>query len=209
MGIFYHWEVSYIHGMKEFDQNPRNEDTARAGAVPNIARFNLEQCGTHRTPNDLLKLFDHEQKQTVRTVDDTLSSLIKLRSLLKSVDNLLTVVNNSDTPDCFNYFAYCRNIAVKADKYDKLIQDVSASLYGSNRRGVNIKLVNDAIEDCFTMLDEIDTASDMFNPVGHPFISIVMQLAESRTQYAYISHENGCIVNNGVILPHQRQAIKC
>ena len=102
-----------------------------------------------------------------------------------------------------NYVKYCLNKAKEAHKIDddlvKMIEDTYA-VDLTQRRGINIAVLIRVIETLFKLLDDIDTASDIFKPTWCKITSVVSHLQQLRWIYCVVESErndNGDMIING------------
>lgn len=133
--------------------------------------------------------------------DQMLYSANKLREVLSSIEDILEgydgIYENK------NYVKYCLNKAKEAHKIDddlvKMIEDTYA-VDLTKRRGINIAVLIRVIETLFKLLDDIDTASDMFKPTWCKITSVVSHLQQLRWIYCSVESEkndNGDMIING------------
>ena len=133
--------------------------------------------------------------------DQMLYSANKLRDVLSSIEDILEGYKGIEGNK--NYVKYCLNKAKEAHKIDddlvKMIKDTYATDL-SQRRGINIATLIQVIETQFKLLDDIDTASDMFKPTWCKITSVVSYLQQLRWVYCTVENErdeNGKMVVNG------------
>jgi hypothetical protein len=133
--------------------------------------------------------------------DQMLYSANKLRDVLSSIEDILEGYKGIEGNK--NYVKYCLNKAKEAHKIDddlvKMIEDTYATDL-SQRRGINIATLIQVIETQFKLLDDIDTASDMFKPTWCKITSVVSYLQQLRWVYCTVENErdeNGKMVVNG------------
>jgi len=70
----------------------------------------------------------------------------------------------------------------------------------SQRKGINIATLSHTIEYMFKLLDDIDTASDIFKPKWCKFTKVISHLDQLRWVYCTIEserNENGDMIVNG------------
>lgn len=133
--------------------------------------------------------------------DQMLYSANKLRDVLSSIEDILEGYEGIEGNK--NYVKYCLNKAKEAHKIDddlvKMIEDTYA-VDLTKRRGINIAVLIRVIETLFKLLDDIDTASDMFKPTWCKITSVVSHLQQLRWIYCSVESEkndNGDMIING------------
>lgn len=133
--------------------------------------------------------------------DQMLYSANKLRDVLSSIEDILEGYEGIEGNK--NYVKYCLNKAKEAHKIDndlvKMIEDTYA-VDLTQRRGINIAVLIQVIETLFKLLDDIDTASDMFKPTWCKITSVISHLQQLRWVYCTVESErnkNGDMVING------------
>lgn len=130
-----------------------------------------------------------------------LYSADKLRDVLDSIEEILEGYEGIEGNK--NYVKYCFNKAKEAHKIDddlvKMIEDTYASDL-SQRKGINIAELIRIIETEFKLLDDIDTASDIFKPTWCKITNVVNKLQKLRWIYCTVENErneNGEMIING------------
>lgn len=130
-----------------------------------------------------------------------LYSANQLRDVLSSIEDILEGYEGIDGNK--NYVKYCYNKAKEAHTIDdelvKMIED-TYSVDVTQRRGINIHTLITIIKKQFKLLDDIDTASDMFKPKWCKMTSVVSHLQQLRWIYCTIEtekDENGNMIVNG------------
>jgi len=125
----------------------------------------------------------------------------KLRDVLSCIEDLLEGYEGIEGNK--NYVKYCFRKAKEAHTIDddlvKMIEDTYA-IDTTQRRGINIAILNRIIEKMFRLLDDIDTASDMFKPKRCKVTKAVSELQGLRWRYCTVDtvkNENGDMVING------------
>ena len=122
--------------------------------------------------------------------DQMLYSANKLRDVLSSIEDILEGYDGIDGNK--NYVKYCLNKAKEAHKIDddlvKMIED-TYTVDLTQRRGINIAVLIRVIETLFKLLDDIDTASDMFKPTWCKVTSVVSHLQKLRWIYCAVESE--------------------
>lgn len=130
-----------------------------------------------------------------------LYSANKLRDVLSSIEDILEGYEGIEGNR--NYVRYCYNKAKEAHAIDdelvKMIEDTYNSDM-SQRKGINIAVLIRILEFMFKLLDDIDTASDMFKPKWCKITSVVSNLQQLRWIYCVVEserNESGDMVVNG------------
>lgn len=125
----------------------------------------------------------------------------KLRDVLSSIEDILEGYEGIEGNK--NYVRYCYNKAKEAHTIDdelvKMIED-TYNVDMSQRKGINIATLMRILEFMFKLLDDIDTASDMFKPKWCKFTQAVSLLQQLRWVYCRVEterNENGDMVING------------
>ena len=133
--------------------------------------------------------------------DQMLYSANKLRDVISSIEDILEGYEGIEGNE--NYVKYCHNKAKEAhtidDELSKMIED-TYSVDLSQRKGINIATLIRVIETLFKILDDIDTASDMFKPTWCKITSVVSHLQQLRWIYCTVKtekDENGNMIING------------
>jgi len=133
--------------------------------------------------------------------DQMLYSANKLRDVLSSIEDTLEGYEGIEGNK--NYVKYCLNKAKEAHKIDddlvKMIED-TYTVDLTQRRGINIAVLIRVIETLFKLLDDIDTASDMFKPTWCKITSVISHLQQLRWIYCTVEserNENGDMLING------------
>jgi hypothetical protein len=135
------------------------------------------------------------------TKHEMLYAANKLRDVLLSIENILEGYEGIEGNK--NYVKYCYNKAKEAHIVDndlvKMIEDTYA-VDTTQRRGINVATLVHTIEKMFRLLDDIDTASDMFKPKWCKITKVVSKLDQLRWIYCTVENErngNGNMVING------------
>jgi hypothetical protein len=125
----------------------------------------------------------------------------KLRDVLCSIEDILEDYEGIEGNK--NYIKYCHNKAKEAHTVDddlvKMLEDTYA-IDVTQRKGINIATLIHIIEKMFKLLDDIDTASDMFKPKWCKISKVVNELQKLRWIYCTVDserNENGDMVING------------
>ena len=133
--------------------------------------------------------------------DQLLYSANKLRDVLSSIEDILDGYDGIEGNK--NYVKYCYNKAKEAHSVDdelvKMIED-TYHVDMAQRKGINIHALINIIEKQFKLLDDIDTASDMFKPKWCKITSVVSHLQQLRWIYCTVEterDENGDMIING------------
>ena len=139
--------------------------------------------------------------KVMNSKDQMLYSANKLRDVLCSIEDILEGYDGIEGNK--NYVKYCLNKAKEAHRIDndlvKMIEDTYA-VDLTQRKGINIATLIQIIKTQFKLLDDIDTASDMFKPTWCKITSVVNQLQKLRWIYCTVEserNENGDMVING------------
>ena len=125
----------------------------------------------------------------------------KLRDLLDSIENILEGYDGIEGNK--NYVKYCYKKASEAHNIDDELNEMIERTYAvdlSERKGINIARLISIIKTQFMLLDDIDTASDMFKPKWCKYTQPVNQLQQLRWLYCTSESEkdeNGNMVING------------
>jgi hypothetical protein len=125
----------------------------------------------------------------------------KLRDVLSSIEDILEGYEGIEGNK--NYVKYCLNKSKEAHTVDgdlvKMIEDTYA-VDTTQRRGINIATLVHIIEKMFRLLDDIDTASDIFKPTWCKISKVVSELQGIRWRYCIVNterNENGDMIVNG------------
>lgn len=125
----------------------------------------------------------------------------KLRGVLSSIEDILEGYEGIEGNK--NYVKYCYNRAREAHTVDddlvKMIEDTYA-VDITQRKGINIATLLHIIKKMFKLLDDIDTASDMFKPKWCKISKVVSELQGLRWRYCKVDtvrNENGDMIVNG------------
>jgi hypothetical protein len=125
----------------------------------------------------------------------------KLRDVLSSIEDILEGYEGIEGNK--NYVKHCLNKSKEAHTVDddlvKMIEDTYA-VNTTQRKGINIATLIHIIEKMFKLLDNIDTASDMFKPKWCKISKVVSELQGLRWMYCTVSterNENGEMIING------------
>ncbi len=125
----------------------------------------------------------------------------KLRDVLCSIEDILEGYEGIEGNK--NYVEYCYNKAKEAHAVDddlvKMIEDTYA-IDTTQRRGINIATLVRIIDKMFRLLDDIDTASDMFKPKWCKISKVVIELQKLRWLYCTVNtvrNKNGDMIING------------
>lgn len=122
--------------------------------------------------------------------EDTLLATIELRDVLKSIEMILKNYNGIKGNE--KYVSYCLKKAEEIKPFDEKIRELFDSVFHENkskRRGINVAELNNIITKCYKLLDDIDTASDMFKPVWCTFSFAVANLSKLRWLYVYLKDD--------------------
>lgn len=89
-----------------------------------------------------------------------------------------------------NYVKYCRNKSKESRNDEESLNQMLEDTYNSDmskRKGINIATLIHIIERQFTLLDDIDTAGDMFKPKWCNITKVVEQLHRLRWVYCTLN----------------------
>jgi hypothetical protein len=130
-----------------------------------------------------------------------LYSADKLRDVLSTIEDLLEGYEGIEGNK--NYIKYCYNKAKEAHTVDddlvKMIEDTYA-VDISQRKGINIASLVHILKKQFKLLDDIDTASDMFKPTWCKISKAVSHLQQLRWIYCTVEDirdDEGTMLVNG------------
>lgn len=137
------------------------------------------------TMNDKIKLLD---------------TIKRLNYVLKTIENLLE--NYSGIDGNINYIKYCRNKAREANELNvPKILDTAYNIDLSKRENIDVELLYDIAKKQFKLLDDIDTASDVFKPKWCSISSAVSEMQGLRWLYCSVKYNpddsNDLMVING------------
>jgi CRISPR/Cas system CSM-associated protein Csm2 small subunit len=133
--------------------------------------------------------------------DQMLYSADQMRDVLSSIEDLLEGYDGIEGN--YNYVKYCYKKAQEAHEIDDDLNKMLEDTYAvdlSQRKGINIAVLIRVIEKMFKLLDDIDTASDMFKPKWCKITQVVEKLQRLRWIYCTVESErndNGEMVING------------
>jgi hypothetical protein len=125
----------------------------------------------------------------------------KLRNDLSFIEDILEDYNGIEGNT--NYVKYCYKKSKEAHDVDNDLNDMLESTYAidsSLHKGINIAILVKIIEKLFKLLDDIDTASDMFKPNWCDITQIVNGVQKLRWRYCTVKNErneNDDIIING------------
>ena len=135
----------------------------------------------------------------------------KLRDILSSIEGILEGYEGVEGNK--NYVKYCYNKAKEAHTVDdglvKMIEDTYA-VDTTQRRGVNMTTLIHTIQKMFKLLDDIDTASDVFKPKWCKITKVVSHLDQLRWVYCTVENirnENGEMIINGESFKKEERVI--
>lgn len=131
-----------------------------------------------------------------------LSTARELRGTLQAIEDLLAGYAGIEGNE--NYVKYCRNKANEAHEVDATLKQLYDDTYNvdmGERKAINVAPLVKIIEKQFKLLDDIDTAGDMFKPKWCKFTSAVEQMHRLRWLVCYVEKdnkdENGVMTVNG------------
>lgn len=103
------------------------------------------------------------------------------------IDLIYKLTNNYEG-DNENYVKYCNNKCESANKLNLKLDEILTSV--KNKKGINIKTLIDIIEGYITILDDIDTAGDMFKPKIDDLFKTIEFIHKLKWEYYYINDKN-------------------
>ena len=125
----------------------------------------------------------------------------KLLDILKNLRGILTSIEKITNNDLDNnYMRYCHKQATTIKDDDEVVNNLFDSVYNidvTKRKGVNLSTINNLIIKYFGLLDDIDTAGDMFKPKQTFEFTLINQLHSLRWLYCVLEHQEGLITLNG------------
>jgi len=133
--------------------------------------------------------------------EQMLYSAKKMREILASIEGILDGYEGID--DNKSYVSYCLKKAKLANEDDSKLKQLYDDTFNADvnlRKGINIATLLQIIENYFKLLDDIDTASDMFKPTWCKVTSVVSKLDSLRWLYCTVEsdrNEEGSMIVNG------------
>lgn len=129
-----------------------------------------------------------------------LYSAKKMREILASIESILDGYEGIEGNK--SYVSYCINKVKLANEDDlklKQLYDDTFNVDMNQRKAINIATLLNIIEKYFKLLDDIDTASDIFKPTWCKITSVVSKLQSLRWLYCTfdidINEEDNMIIN--------------
>lgn len=120
-----------------------------------------------------------------------LNTANKLREILFTIEDLLVEYKGNEGNK--NYVRYCLKKVEKSHDFDdeltKLFND-TFNINVSERKGINIATLVHIIEKQFKLLDDIDTAGDIFKPEWCKITKTVELLHRLRWLYCNVEGDN-------------------
>lgn len=116
--------------------------------------------------------------------DSLFTAAIEFQEILKTIEELSSLGEE----DNGNYFTYCNNKSKIYEKYESVLEELYNDAYNQDvnkRRGINVFILNNIVENYFKALDDIDTASDMYKPVYTLNVKCIEYLHRLRWLYCY------------------------
>ena len=131
-----------------------------------------------------------------------LATARELRGTLKTIEDLLDGYDGIEGNE--NYVKYCLNKAKQANKDDDTLKQLYDDTYNvdmAKRKAINVAPLYKIVEKHFKLLDDIDTAGDMFKPKWCKITSAVEQMHRLRWLVCFVEgdnkDENGLMNVNG------------
>lgn len=124
----------------------------------------------------------------VNSKQQMLSSAIQLRELLSSIEGILEGYEGVSGNK--NYVKYCYNKSKECHTIDDGLSGMVQDTYAVDlnmRRGINIATLVHYLEKMFKLLDDIDTASDIFKPKWCKITRVVSNLQQLRWTYCTVN----------------------
>jgi len=125
----------------------------------------------------------------------------KLRDILLSIENILEGYEGIEGNK--NYVKYCQSKVKQANEDDATLKQIYDDTYNvdmAKRKAINVAPLYKIVEKYFKILDDIDTASDMFKPKWCKITKVVSYLEQLRWIYCIVENErneNGDMIING------------
>ena len=100
-----------------------------------------------------------------------------------------------------NYVKYCRNKAMIANEDDSILVEMYSDTYNvdfNKRKEINLEILFNIIKKHFKLLDNINTASDIFKPKWCNITTAVNKIQKSRFMVATLENDfkDTVFVNN-------------
>lgn len=131
-----------------------------------------------------------------------LATARELRGILKTIEDLLDGYDGIEGNE--NYVKYCRNKAKQANEDDTTLKQLYDDTYNvdmAKRKAINVAPLYKIVEKQFKLLDDIDTAGDMFKPKWCKFTKALEQMHRLRWLVCFVEgdnkDENGLMNVNG------------
>jgi hypothetical protein len=130
--------------------------------------------------------------------EQMLYSAKKMREILSSIEGILDGYEGIDGNK--SYVSYCFKKAKLANEDDLVLGQLYDDTFNadiSKRKGINIATLSRIIENYFKLLDDIDTASDIFKPTWCKITSVVSELHALRWLYCTVEDDeiSGVVIN--------------
>jgi hypothetical protein len=104
--------------------------------------------------------------------------------------DLIYKLTNNYSGDNENYIKYVKNKCETANNLNLKLDEILTSI--KNKKGINIKTLIDIIEGYIVILDDIDTAADMFKPKIDDLFKTIEFIHKLKWEY-YTINNNGKI----------------
>ncbi len=118
----------------------------------------------------------------------------EMRKTLKVIEDLLDGYSGiKDNKNNKNYVKYCLEKAKQANEEDVTLKQMYDDTYNvdmAKRKEINTESLYKITEKYFKLLDDIDTAGDMFKPKWCKITSAVEQMHRLRWLVAYVEGDN-------------------
>lgn len=130
-----------------------------------------------------------------------LSAAFELRGVLSTIENLLKDYNVDGNG---NYCSYCLSRAEKAKEDYQVLDGMYEDTYRvpfEKRKEIDVVALQNILVKYYRLLDDIDTASDIFKPKWCKITSAVAELQNLRFLYCSVAgrntDESGLMATNG------------
>ncbi len=143
--------------------------------------------------------------------EQMLYSAKKMREILASIEGILDGYEGIEGNK--SYVSYCLKKAKLANEDDSKLKQLYDDTFNADmslRKGINIATLLHIIENYFKLLDDIDTASDMFKPTWCKITSVVSKLDSLRWLYCTVDsdrNEEGNMIINGDCFKREERII--
>ncbi len=140
-----------------------------------------------------------------------LSAANSMKDVLASIEGLLDGYDGIEGNR--NYVKYCHKKAKEAEVNNFILAEMYENTFNadmSKRVGINIAVLLHIIQLQFKLLDDIDTAGDMFKPTWCKITKVVEQLHRLRWMYCTVgsnTDEDGNMTINGECFKKEERVI--